>query len=83
MIVRSGAEWTNTHTGSKRVLDLTLDREDGIENVGQEKWEAMSFTQKTKALRKISDVFIVVSMVSEGALSQEYADKRIKAIKES
>lgn len=82
MEVRSGAEWTNPTTSSKRILDITLSDLDGIV-YWHEEWAEMPVMERLKRLQKLADSYIVVAMMNEGAFSKEYAVSRLKAIKEA
>lgn len=87
MEVKSGAEWTNPDTGAKRLLEITVDGRDG-----EQQWPVLwtvkgegelSVVAKLKRLQKLADMYVVQSMMKEGALSQEYGQARLKAIQEA
>ena len=80
MQVSCGAEW-NTSGGNKRSYSIALDDTDLREIKGDDFVDTLSRTQKLKELNKAADLLVIAYLAQEGAITQEFAEQRIREIK--
>lgn len=76
MIVTSGADWF-TAADNKRSYAVSFDLDDLKAKLGVEAVDSMNFQEKIKALNNMCDAYVVAYAAKEGAMSQEFARKRL------
>jgi hypothetical protein len=80
MEVTCGAEWP-TSGGGRRSYALTLDKDDLIEQMGQEAVGELSNQQILKQLNTRAEILVVAHVAEEGGMDKEFAQRRIKELK--
>lgn len=79
MQVTCGAEW-QVSSGGRRNYAISLDIDDLTEIKGEEAVSHLTRKELLKELNKTADSLVVGYLVTEGAISREYAEQRLREI---
>lgn len=80
MQVTCGAEWP-TSAGGRQQYAISLDKEDLIEMIGEEKAAGLTGQRLREALTKLADSMVIQYVHKAGGMSDEMAQQRLRAIK--
>ncbi len=81
MKVTSGTTW-HVDGGNQREYSITLEESDGRELAGPDRWADMEWAEKRSYLEKQADLNVLKYLYTEGVISREWLEKRVREIKE-
>ena len=81
MEIRSGAEWQNK-SGNKQYYDITLTDADATETLDPDKWAKLTLRRRIVWLTAEADQMVVAQMQRTGALTTEFAQERVKDLRQ-
>lgn len=80
MQVSCGSEWS-TYGGNKRSYAVSLDIDDLKELKGEEEVDRLTRKEMLKELNKAADLLVIGYMLQEDAITKDFAEQRIREIK--